>query len=103
MNLIPRLLTAIVFGIGLLSTPSLSAEDHGHVFFRDHDGNCVEDDDDDDDDCDDEIAENDSHAHDWAHEHLHSFDEEDEEDPTHELDRDTSYPSERALFSEQFH
>lgn len=100
MKMLSRLLTAMIFALGFTTTASLGADQHGHITYRDHDGNCMEDDDDDNDcdtDCDDEDA------HYWEHEHEHGFlDDEDDEDIAHELDEDAGYPSQREPFSEQF-
>lgn len=96
MKLRSHLFASLILGLGLPSM-SLNADDHGHVIIRDQEGNCIEDD---EDDCENESSEE---SHDWSYDqHAHGIDDDDYEDPTHELDVDTSHPSSRELFQEQF-
>lgn len=105
MNSLSRLLAAIILGMGMSTSLPLTASDsHGHIIYRDHDGNCIQDDDE-DDDCSSDIDDEDAHA--WEHDHNDHdgfFTEDDnyEDELTNELDDDTAWPSRRENFSEQF-
>lgn len=102
MNLLFRLLPAIILGLGLSLTCPVQADSHGHIIHRDHDGNCSEDDDSEgDDDYDSESDDEDHHA--WIHRQKEiEPGYEDEDDPSYEVDHDTAWPSKRENFSEMF-
>ncbi|MBA3815944.1 MAG: hypothetical protein H0X29_05395 [Parachlamydiaceae bacterium] len=110
MNLVLRLIPAIILGLSLSPMCDLQADPHGHIIHRDHDGNCSEDDDSDSsdsnsdsdyDDCDSESDEQDHH-HSSSHQQKKIKPGYEEDDLTYEVDRDTAWPSKRENFSEMF-
>jgi hypothetical protein len=94
MDLISHKLIALILATGFVSTSSFAADTHGHVTITDREGNHIEADDSDSD-------EDDSHdSHCWGA--RHEFYDEDEDDPTDELEEDAAWPSRRENFSEMF-
>lgn len=110
MNLLTRLIPAIILGLSVSPIESLQADQHGHVIYRDHDGNSSESEDDESDsdsDCDSDDYDSDSSDdecchHQWAYKQKTIEPGYEEEDLTYEVDHDTSWPSKKENFSEMF-
>lgn len=99
MNSLFSLIAATILGLSPVCVAQ-AADPHGHIIHRDHDGNCIDEDSSDDFDSDDSEDE-DCHA--WVHDQKEiepGYD--DEDDPTYEVDHDSSWPTKRENFSEMF-